>query len=114
MYVVSGRITTRSSFEETAKRMEAGFGPILLSRPGFRGYYVIQTGERTGDGVLVFDTASEWAAVQDEVLAWFQENIRPQLEGDGAVSAGECIVALEPGGMAARDGAASSAEARPH
>lgn len=112
MYVVNGQVTTRASFEDIAKQMEAGMGPLVMGRPGFQGYYIVQTGDRTGQGTLVFDTAAQWAAVKDDVINFFEKNIRPQLEGDGAVSEGECIVALEP--QASLAGASTSAEARPH
>ncbi|CAN7280097.1 hypothetical protein LJR219_001313 [Phenylobacterium sp. LjRoot219] len=114
MFVVNGRIKTRASFEEVAKQMEAGIGPIVMGQPGFCGYYVIHTGDRTGEGVLVFDSADDWAPVKDEVVAWFKANISPLLESDGPVAAGECIVVLEPHAAPDAAGAASGAEARPH
>lgn len=114
MYVVNGQMTTRGAFEETAKQLKEGLGSIVMGQPGFLGYYIVKTGERTGHGVLVFDTADEWAAAQDEVVTWFKANIQSQLEGEGIVSAGECIVALEPHAASAEAAAPSSPEARPH
>jgi hypothetical protein len=113
MFVVNGQFNVRDSFEEVAKRLEAGIGPIAMRQPGFRGYYVVKTGDRTGQGVLVYDTAEEWAAGQGEVLAWYEANISPLCEGDATATSGEVVASVEPhapSGMAA--GAAS--EARPH
>src|SRR5438067_2954425 len=96
MFVVNGLINTRASFDDVAKRLEAGIGPIAKGQPGFQGYYVVQTGDRTGNGVLVYDTAEDWAAAQGAILAWFEENISPLCEGEAQATAGEAIVALDP------------------
>lgn len=114
MFVVNGQINAaRASFEDIAKRLEAGIGAIAMRQPGFRGYYVIQTGERAGNGVLLFATAEDWAAAQDEVVAWYQANIAPLCEGEALATAGEVVASVEPAtpGMA---NAASGVEARPH
>lgn len=114
MHVINGRIKVRSSFEDVAKRLEAGLGPIVKRSPGFRGYYVVDTGDRTGEGIMVFDSADDYAALQDEVAGWFEKNIGPMCEGEPLVSSGEVIVSLEPEGMSAQAGAQTDAEARPH
>lgn len=114
MFVVNGQINTRASFADVAKRLEAGIGPIAKAQPGFRGYYVIQTGDRTGNGVLVFERAEDWAAAQGEVLAWFEKNISPLCEGEAQATTGEAIVAIEPDVTPGVAGASSDVEARPH
>jgi hypothetical protein len=114
MFVINGRITARSSFEDVARQLEAGLGPIVKRNAGFRGYYIIKTGDRAGEGVLVFEAADDYAAVQDEAAAWYEQNISPLCEGEPLVTSGEVIVSLEPEGAPAPASAGSGAEARPH
>jgi len=113
MFVVNGQFNVRDSFDEVARRLEAGIGPIAMRQPGFRGYYVVHTGDRTGQGVLVFDTAEEWAAAQGEILAWYEANISPLCEGEATASAGEVVVSVVPGSPTSA-GAGTASEARPH
>ena len=114
MYVINGRIKARSSIEEVAKKLEAGMSPIVRNAAGFRGHYVVQTGDRTGEGVLVFDSAEDYAAVEPQVIAWFQKNMMSLLDGEGDVTKGEVIVSVEADGMPTSAGAQTGAEARPH
>lgn len=115
MFVVNGQLTVRSDFKDVAKRLEAGLGPIVKRQHGFCGYYVVQTGERTGQGVLVFDTAQDWEAAQGETLAWYEKNITPLCEGEALATSGEVLVSVEPDAMPDKGAAASAAaEARPH
>jgi len=114
MFVVNGQLTVRSDFKDMAKRLEGGLAPIVKRQPGFRGYYVVQTGDRTGQGVLVFDTAQDWAAAQGETLTWYEENISPLCEGAAVATSGEVLVSVEPDAMSDRGGATTGADAKPH
>lgn len=115
MYVVNGRIKARSSFADLAKKLEAGMGPIVKRAAGFRGHYIVDTGDGAGEGVLVFDTLADYEAVQPEIIAWYEKNISPLLaDEEGTVSQGEVIVSVEPDGMPSQAGAQTGAEARPH
>ena len=114
MYVINGRIKARTSIEEVAKKLEAGMSPIVQRTHGFRGHYLVRTGERTGEGVLVFDSAEDFAAAQPDVISWYETNISPMLEGEGDVTQGEVIMSVEADGMPTGTGAQTGAEARPH
>jgi hypothetical protein len=113
MFVTTGQMKARTSFAEIAKQLESGMVPILRRAPGFMGFYIMKSDDRTGAGTAVFRTEKDWAAVNDEVIAWFDKNVTPLCQGDPVVITGEVISSIEAD-MPAGSGAATGGEARPH
>jgi hypothetical protein len=113
MYVTTGQMKARTSFAEIAKLLEAGMVPILRRAPGFMGYYVMRSDDRTGAGTAVFRTEKDWAEVSDEVGAWFEKTITPLCQGAPVIISGEVITSIDAD-MPAQPGASTGREARPH
>jgi hypothetical protein len=95
VFVINGRIKVRAGFGDSARKLEQGIGRIASKSPGFRGYYVVQTGPREGDGILVFDDASDWKTVESETADWFTREMAPMCDGEPEIRTGEVIVAIE-------------------
>ena len=101
MYAVIRKFNRMRSPEEAARRAEAGLIPILRQSPGFRGYYVVRSGEMIVS-ISMFDTQD---AVQDahlRAVGWIKDNLSDLVDGEPEVISGEVVVsAAAPAEMAA-------------
>jgi hypothetical protein len=114
MYITTGQIKARTSLQDIAKRLETGFAPILKRAPGFMGFYVIQTDDKTGAGTAAFQSEQDWNNVSKEAIAWYDKNITPLCAAEPVVITGTVVVSIEADAPPMSTGAATGAEARHH
>jgi hypothetical protein len=92
MYAVIRKFNRMRSPEEAARRAEAGLIPILSQSPGFRGYYVVRSGDEMIVSITMFDTQD---AVQDahlRAVGWIKDNLSDLVDGEPEVISGEVII----------------------
>ena len=68
------------SFDEIARRVEAGFVPVLRAITGFSGYYVIECAEGVGIAICLFETEEAAHTSNEKGAAWAKENIADLFE----------------------------------
>jgi quinol monooxygenase YgiN len=102
MYAVIRKFNRMRSPEEAARRAEAGLIPILRQSAGFRGYYVVRSGDEMIVSITMFDTQD---AVQDahlRAVGWIKDNLSDLVDGEPEVISGEVVIsATAPAEMAA-------------
>jgi hypothetical protein len=113
MFVITRRFSSMRSVGEAAKRAETGLAPILRSAPGFRGYYIIDSGDGVGLSISVFESREQAEAIREEAMSWIEKNLADLYSEPPQITAGEVVVSVEahaPAGQAAA-GAGTGADA---
>jgi hypothetical protein len=70
------------SFDEIARRVEAGLVPILREISGFQGYYAIECAEGVGVAVGLFATEEAARASNEKGSDWAKENLADLSAGE--------------------------------
>lgn len=96
MYAVIRIFTSMRSVEEAAQRAKGGVGPLLLSAPGFAGYYVLDGGNGVGASVTLFQTEEAARAASQKALTWLRQNIADLYEGEPEVLSGPVLACVLP------------------
>jgi hypothetical protein len=92
MYVVIRRTGLAGSAEETARRTRNEIVPLLLGRPGFRGYCAFVTEQgNAAYSVSIFDDKDVAMAAHQSVRAWIDANMRDLMPEEPEVVAGETV-----------------------
>ncbi len=74
MYTVIRRYEGVTDTAEVARRATEGFGPLLSGRPGFNGYWVVDTGNGVLATITVFESREEAEATTQDAAEWVREN----------------------------------------
>ena len=96
MYVVIRKLNNMQSVSESARRAEAILGPLLVQTPGFKGYYIFDTGEGVAGSVTLFESREAATAANQQALTWIKENLSHLYEGEPEVVAGEVVGFVAP------------------
>ena len=83
---------TRGSAVEVSRRVREGFVPLLQELPGFRGYYLLESGPDVLISIRVFDSADEALASNEIAAAWMRDNVLEFVKGMPEVMAGNVLV----------------------
>jgi hypothetical protein len=86
---------TRGSTEEISRRVRESFVPLLQELPGFRGYYLLESGPDVLISIRVFDSADEALASNEIAATWMRENVLEFVKGMPEVMAGNVLVAAD-------------------
>lgn len=78
MHTVIRRYEGAGDSAEVARRATEEFGPMLSSRPGFQGYYVVDAGDGVLATITVFDSEEAAVATTSAAADWVRENL-PEL-----------------------------------
>jgi hypothetical protein len=97
MYAVIRRFEQMRSVEEAGRRAMAGLGPMLREAPGFRGYYVIDSGNDSGMSISLFDTREAAETAHQQALGWIRQNLADLTQGEPQVFAGEVVGSVAAG-----------------
>jgi len=84
---------TRGSAVEVSRRVREGFVPLLQEMPGFRGYYLLESGPDVLISIRVFDSADEALASNEIAATWMRDNVLEFVKGMPEVMAGNVLVA---------------------
>jgi len=78
--------------EEMARRVQAGFVPLVSSGPGFKGYYLIKASNSVVITIGIFEDKA--AAEQSHRMAadWVARNLVSVILGPPTLTAGEILV----------------------
>ncbi len=96
MYVVIRKFHHMRSVFEAARRAESGIGQMLKQSPGFRGYYVFDSGNGVGGSVTLFETYETAMAANENALAWVRASLSDVLDGEPEITKGEVLVMVTP------------------
>ena len=86
---------TRGSAEEVSRRGAGSFVPLLQELPGFRGYYLLESGLKVLISIRVFDSADEALASNEIAPTWMRENVLEFVKGMPEVMVGNVLVAAD-------------------
>src|SRR6476659_7865990 len=93
MFTIIRKFTlTRGSIEEVTRRVQDSFVPLLQELPGFRGYYLLESGPDVLISIRVFDSADEALASNEIAAAWMRDNVLEFVKGMPEVMAGNVLV----------------------
>jgi antibiotic biosynthesis monooxygenase len=83
----------RGTVEELARRVQAGFVPLMREMDGFEGYYLLDGGPDVLVTISIFDSAD--AALTSNVAAadWVRDNVLEFTRGMPEVMVGNALVA---------------------
>ena len=83
----------RGMVEELARRVQAGFVPLMREMHGFEGYYLLDGGPEVLITISIFDGAD--AALASNVIAadWVRDNVLEFTRGMPEVMVGNALVA---------------------
>ena len=91
MYAVIRHFATMRSTEEAGRRAVSGLGPLLRDAPGFRGYYVVDSGGGSGLSISLFDTREAAERSHQQALEWIRQNLSDLTDSQPQVLAGEVV-----------------------
>lgn len=95
MYATIRKYRGMRSVEETMKRAEKGFVPVLKKLSGFQGYYVMDCGDGVVASISVFDTRESALASNEKAAAWVKANLADLVgETKPEVTAGEVRISV--------------------
>lgn len=82
-----------TSADELAKRVKAGFLPIISKGPGFIAYYVLNAGNDVSASVSIFETQAGAEESNKMAADWVSKNIAGLVTGGAPeITAGEVSV----------------------
>lgn len=92
---IEHRKANLASLEETTKRAEAEFFPILEQAPGFCGFYVVAQADGSNVAINLWESQAHAEAFEVVAAGWLAalDALGHQLE---SIHGGAVIVAIEP------------------
>ncbi len=78
---------------EFAKRVKAGAVPVMKQMNGFKGYYLIATGDDNIVAVSLFTDPAVAQTSTATLLPWIKENLGPLMASGTDPAGGEVLVA---------------------
>jgi heme-degrading monooxygenase HmoA len=94
MFTIVRRFTlTRGWADEVARRVQDSFVPLLRELPGFREYYLFESGPDVLVSIRVFDSADEALTSNGVAANWIRNNVLEFTKGMPEVMAGNVLVA---------------------
>jgi hypothetical protein len=96
MYLVIRKFERLRSVSQAARRAESGIGQLMRQSPGFRGYYVFDTGDGGGGSVTLFDTREDALVANERAIAWIRSSLADLMDGEPEITAGEVLAVVLP------------------
>jgi len=90
MYVSIRRYET-TSVEEVARRVQAGFVPIMRQAPGYIAYYAIDAGAGVVASISIFETQAQAEDSTRLAAEWVRQNIVELLAGPPELTSGVVV-----------------------
>jgi len=90
MYVSIRRYQT-TSVEEVARRVQAGFVPIMHQAPGYIAYYAIDAGEGFVASISIFETQAQAEDSTRMAAEWVRQNIVDLFAGPPELTSGRVV-----------------------
>ncbi len=78
---------------EFGKRVKAGAVPVMKQMNGFKGYYLIATGDDTIVAVSLFTDASVAQSSTAQLMPWIKENLEPLMASGTDPADGKVLIA---------------------
>jgi hypothetical protein len=78
---------------EFAKRVKAGAVPVMKQMNGFKGYYLIATGDDNIVAVSIFTDPSVAQTSTATLMPWIKENLGPLMASGTDPADGEVLIA---------------------
>lgn len=78
--------------EEFAKRVRAGALPAMRKMDGFKGYYLIMTGDDTVIAVSLYSNKAVAESSTQQLMPWIKENLGPLLASPPEPIDGEVVI----------------------
>jgi hypothetical protein len=75
--------------DEVVRRADAEFLPLIREIDGFRGYYLVDTGDGSGATISLFDDRASAEKSTSAAVTWVRENFAELIEGAPQVVTGE-------------------------
>ena len=91
MYAVIRHFEKMRSADEAGRRAVAGLGPMFRDAPGFRGYYVVDSGGGSGMSITLFETRETAERAHQQALDWIRQNLGDLTDSKPTVYAGEVV-----------------------
>jgi len=88
MHTVIRRYQGVRDTAEVARRAVNEFAPQLRERPGFQGYWVVDSGDGVIATITAFETEEEAAESVSAAAAWVQETVAHLIPNPPQVTAG--------------------------
>ena len=95
MHVVIRKLERVLSPKAAIQRAHTGQGFLMKSCPGFRGYYIFDSGDGSIGSITFFDTRDQALAAHDRAMAWVRESLADVIEGEPVVTTGEIAAMVE-------------------
>jgi hypothetical protein len=96
MYLVIRKFERLRSVKDAARRAESGIGQLMKQSPGFRGYYIFDSGGGGGGSVTFFDTRQDALVANERAMAWIHSSLADLMEGEPEITAGEVLAVVHP------------------
>jgi hypothetical protein len=96
MHVVIRKFSKVRSVDEVARRAESGIGQMLKNAPGFRGYYVFDSGDGGGGSITLFENRDAAVAANEKALSWVKASLSDLIEGEPEITIGDVLVEIVP------------------
>jgi heme-degrading monooxygenase HmoA len=92
-YVVLRRYQVRSGdTAEISRRAQAGFVPIISRTPGFRAWYLVDTGKDTVMAISIFKDQAGAEESTRRAAAWIKKNLAELMPNQPEIRAGKVVV----------------------
>jgi heme-degrading monooxygenase HmoA len=89
VYTVIRRYEGVTDADEVVKRATEEFGPMLKTRPGFQGYYLVKEGGGVVATISVFESKDEADASVAAAADWVRDRLADVLPNAPQVTSGE-------------------------
>jgi heme-degrading monooxygenase HmoA len=83
----------RGSAEELARRVRAGFVPLIRQMQGFQAYYLLDGGPDVLITISMFDSADEAFASNEKAADWVRNSVLEYTKGMPEVMIGNALIA---------------------
>ena len=82
----------RGSVEELIRQAEEGFVPLVRRMRGFKGYYLIKSGQNVLIAMSVFETAEQALASNEIAADWVTNNLLESKTGAPEIIVGDVLI----------------------
>ena len=82
----------RGSIEKLIRQVEEGFVPLVRRMSGFKGYYLIKSGQNVLIAMSVFETAEQALASNEIAADWVTNNLLESKTGGPEIIVGDVLI----------------------